>query len=236
MKRKCRFTERIPRTPQVTSFRFEPLEGRFEYKPGQFATVMFDPEHPRNRELNKYLSFSCAAVHPYVEVTKKMSGSAFSRSLSELRPGDSVWFEGPRGRCVFEDSMSKTSFLIGGIGITPVISVIEHVIHHRLSCELKLFYSNRTERDIAFKAELDRWSDRADQLRVFHTLTDCASSPGYCREGRIGQGWIREYAPDIEDHTVFLFGPPAMVSAMEGLCRELGCPPDKIKKENFTGY
>ena len=79
--------ERVARTPSVESFRFD-LPEKLHFSPGQFGQVIFDPGERKNRDLNKYLSFSSAPERDYVEVTKRLSDSEFSRRLRSLRPGD----------------------------------------------------------------------------------------------------------------------------------------------------
>ena len=54
----------------------------------------------------------------------------------------------------------KIAFLIGGIGITPVISIIEHICDKKLSTDVALLYSNRNEDEIAFKKELHNWQSQ----------------------------------------------------------------------------
>ncbi|MFH2137995.1 MAG: FAD-dependent oxidoreductase [Candidatus Omnitrophota bacterium] len=228
-----RLIQRIKRTPEVESFRFKTKEP-VVFLAGQFLRVIFDANNKQNQELNKYLSFSCAPGKEYIEVTKKLSASEFSQRLKSLKTDDEVLFEGPMGKCVLKDGEGKAGFLAGGIGITPVISMIEDIKNRELDINVILFYSNRNPQEIAFKKELDLWE--SDNTEIVHTLTDCESADIKCVYGYIDKELILRYTADIKTRPFFIFGPPKMVQSMKNVCLEAGCDQNMIKSEGFMGY
>ena len=119
--------QRIPRVSTIESFRFL-LPEKISFIPGQFLEVVFAEANRENRQLNKYLSFSSSPTKEYIEVTKRLSNSPFSQRLKNLKIGDEVLIRAPLGSCVFKDDYKKIGFLIGGIGITPVISILDYII------------------------------------------------------------------------------------------------------------
>ena len=232
---KAKLIERIKRTESIESFRFAPAE-RVDFIAGQFMLVVLDEKNRENKELNKYLSFSCSPLRPYIEFSKRLSSSAFSERLKGLKPQDEVLLKAPLGACVFKEEYKKIAFLIGGIGITPVISIIEYVTDKKIASDTVLFYSNRNEDEIAFKSELDKWQAQNDKLKVYYTVTDCQPKDSSCFFGRISKELLQEKLPDFKERTIFIFGPPRMVEAINALCVELGCDKNNIKTESFIGY
>ena len=228
-------SERIKRTQTVESFRFCAKE-KINFVPGQFLQLIFDEENRDNKELNKYLSFSSLPSKNYLEVTKRISDSNFSQRLKNLKIGDELLLKAPLGNCVFNPEYEKIGFLIGGIGITPVISIIGYIVDEKLNTDAILLYSNRREEDIAFKGELDHWRSVNYNIKVFYTVTDCPPKDSRCIFGRINKELISQNAPDFRERIFFIFGPPKMVNAMNNLCLELGCPKENIKTESFIGY
>jgi len=220
---KLTFLEKIKRTETIKSFRFSSQEN-VTFIPGQFTRLIFDEDRKDNRTLNKYLSFSCAPGKAYIEVTKRVSDSEFSRRLDGLRRGERVLFASPMGNCVFSEDYKKIGFLIGGIGVTPVISILEYVVERNLNTDALLLYSNRSSDDIAFKNELDAWSSQAPGIRIIHKI------------GRIDKDAVTRHMPDGRERVIFIFGPPAMVGAMKDICLEAGYAKDMLKTENFVGY
>ena len=231
---KVKFKERVKRTDTVESFRFIP-EQKPDFIPGQFLQVIFDPANPHDRLPNKYLSFSASPDRDYIEVTKRLSGSDFSGRLKALQPGDEVWLKGPMGNCVFREEEPKIGFLIGGIGITPVISILEYIADRKLKTDVALFYSNRVEEEIAFKPEIDLWRKGNPSLKVFYLLSDCRPKDRECFYGRIDERRLTAGMPDARERKIFIFGPPGMVKAMFEICLK-NVRREQIKTESFLGY
>lgn len=227
--------ERIKRTSAIETFRFQP-DKKIDFVPGQFLQIIFDSNNMDNRELNKYLSFSCSPAKGYIEVTKRLSESNFSQRLKNLKINDGILLKAPLGNCVFKDDYARIGFLIGGIGITPVISIIEYVVDKNLDTDILLFYSNRTEDEIAFRRELDYWQSINGKIKLFYTVTDVQPKDSKCIYGRIDRDLLTENATDYDQRIFFIFGPPKMVEAMSALCLEIGCKKENIKTESFIGY
>lgn len=229
------FVERIERTKTVCSFRFKPQETA-DFIPGQFAQIIFDENNKANRNLNKYLSFSCRPHLEYIEFTKRISSSDFSKSLLSLTKGDSVLLKSPMGQCILEKPHGKYAFLIGGIGITPVISMLENIVFNKQSADIILLYSNTSDEDIPFHRELEGWAQSLPKIKVVHKVVVCVSrNEKYCI-GMITKEFVLEQVPDYKERTFYIFGPPKMVDAMKSICQEIGCLSERIKAEQFIGY
>lgn len=230
-----RLVERIKRTACVESFRFI-LGEKSEFLPGQFAQVLFDREHFDNKQLNKYLSFSSSPAKNYIECTKRLSESEFSKRLQSLGVNEKVLFKLPLGNCVFKPEYKKIAFLVGGIGITPVISIIEYIFDKNIDTDIVLFYSNRTDEDIAFRQELDSWHYKKENIEIFYLVTDCQPKDNKCFFGKIDKDFLTPRIKDWKERVIFNFGPPPMVDAMKSLCQDLSCRPENLKVEKFLGY
>ena len=142
----------------------------------------------------------------------------------------------PLGSCVFKNEYKKIGFLIGGIGITPVISILEYITYNKLDTEAFLFYSNRTDEDIAFKKELDHWQEINKNIKVFYIVTSCQSKDKTCMFGSIDKKLLMDKTSDLAERMIFIFGPPGMVDNMCNLSLELQCKRENIKTEKFVGY
>lgn len=232
---KAKLIQSIKRTSSVESFRFLP-ERKINFIAGQFLQLIFEQKNRNNIELNKYLSFSSSPGHDYFEVTKRISESGFSLKLKSLKIGNDVLFKAPLGACVFKDEYKKIAFLIGGIGITPVISIIEYIAENKINTDVLLFYSNRNEEDIAFKSELDRWRENNPNIKIIYTVTDFQPVNKEYIFGRIDKDLLLNKIPDITERVFFIFGPPKMVETMKNTCLEINPVKENIKTESFMGY
>ncbi len=228
--------ETIERTESIKSFRFLPDE-KIHFSPGQFLQLIFDEKDRQNRLMNKYLSFSCAPQREYIEVTKRLSNSEFSLKLKQLHLGERVLLRAPMGDCVFSDEYTKIGFLIGGIGITPVISIIEYIIEKKVSTSICLLYSNRFEDDIAFRQELNLWQTIYPHLlHVVYLVNECKPKDKQCLYGIITKNIVITHMADWRERVIFVFGPPTMVNIMKDICSEISCQKGNIKTETFAGY
>lgn len=231
---KAALIARIKRTEDIESFRFQP-EIKVNFLPGQFTKVIFDADNPDNSQLNKYLSFSSSPEKSYLEVTKRLSSSQFSQKLGSLKVGDSLLLKPAMGKCFLKEEYAKIAFLVGGIGITPVISILEYIEDKKLATDVALVYSNRTE-SIAFRRELDNWGKSNSKIKVFYLVTDCPPKDSQCIHGIISQELLLDKLEDLSERVIFIFGPPLMVKAMSEICFKLGCSKDKVRTESFVGY
>lgn len=205
----------------------------FSFKPGQYAMITLGGEEARA------FSIANSPTRPgYLQFATRDTGSAFKKLWAMLQPGDSVKVFGPLGRFIFDETNPFSCFLSGGIGITPLKSMLEYACDKQLSNKLVLLYSNRKPEDIPYKNELDELAASNPNLKIVHTLTQAEEGgiPEGCRRGNIGAQLVREILPNFSEYAFYSCGPPGMVAAMAQLVRELGVPSEQLKTENFEGY
>lgn len=94
-----------------------------------------------------------------------------------------------------------------------------------------LFWANKTERDIAFRAELEEMASDLASLRIVHVLSRQQDWPG--ERGYVDADLLQRYM-EVRDPQVFLCGPPAMTKGVIRALRELGIPRSRIHYERFT--
>lgn len=226
----------IQRTPGVKSFRFRTRE-EADFKPGQFFFVTIKI---KGQERTKHFSFSNSPTEKgYVEFTKRITGSEFSKALDSLKIGDWAKLKMPYGAFTFEGQDRKIAFLSGGIGITPIRSMCRFATDTGLPTDMVLLYGNSREEDIIFREDFDNMQAVNKNLRVVYTLTspdiDRESWPG--RNGYIDEKMIKEEITDYRKRTFYICGPPGMVASLAEILKDrVGIAADRIKTENFTGY
>lgn len=218
------------RTPECVSFRFERPEG-FSYEAGQFFFITLEGRG----DLRKPFSFSSSPTEEGLELTTRLTGSHFKTKLGELSIGDAVACEGPYGRFTLRKGITQAAFLAGGIGITPIRSIIRYALDAGLAIDMVLLYSNRSLEQIAFHDELDAMANSTGHLRAMHCVGDApASWTG--RRGRIAKETVEAEVADHAERTFYVSGPARMVDAMRAILRELGVTRERLVFESFTGY
>jgi ferredoxin-NADP reductase len=232
MKFETNVKEIIPRTNNVTSFRF-PRPAELNYKAGQFLFVTIKADE---KELSKHFSFSSSPTEKtHIEFTKKLSDSDFSNALRGLKNGDWARIDAPYGKFTFEGEHKKIGLLGGGIGITPFMGICKYCTDMDLDTKITLLYGNRTEEDIVFRKELEALQEQNKNLKIVFTLNE-ADSEWKGATGFITADMVKKEIPDYKDTMFYTCGPPAMVEVMEKLIDQLGLPKTQLKREYFTGY
>lgn len=220
-----RFLEHVERCADIASARFERPEG-YGFVPGQYLVLTLDTDEGAQ---SKPFTHSSAISDPYLEMTTRLSGSAFKNALAALVPGAKVRLRGPAGHLVVPRSERRVAFLAGGVGITPAISMLRSWDPSEAP-EAVLFYGNREAGCVPFARELETLG--LERLRVVHVLEEAdASWAG--ETGFITPGIVARH---IDPHDGWLFvvaGPPVMVAAMERSLEVLGVPAERALIERF---
>jgi ferredoxin-NADP reductase len=232
MKFETEITEIIPRTHDVSSFRF-PRPNELDYKPGQFFFVTIKTG---GSEINKHFSFSSSPTEKsYIEFTKKFTDHESSLALKAAKVGDWTRIDAPYGKFTFEGEHPKIAMLGGGIGITPFISMCKNATDKGLNNKITLFYGCRTENDIVFKKEFEELAQRNKNLKLVFTVNE-ANPQWEGTVGLINAEMVKKELPDYGETLFYTCGPPPMVTAMQTLIESLGLPKEQLKLEYFTGY
>ena len=132
-----------------------------------------------------------------------------------LAAGDRISINGPRNAFPFRDSR-KYLFIAGGIGITPIIPMMERA--EREGREWRLVYGGRSRASMAFADELvARYGDRVE----------------LCPEDETGRIDLASLLALPRAHmSIYTCGPEPMLAAIEDYC--LGWPPGALHLERFV--
>lgn len=231
MQFETRVTQVIPRTRDTLSVRFaRPVV--FDYKPGQFVFITFGKGEEK---MTKHITLSSSPTEDFLEITKRLTGHEYSNAIASLAAGDAVTIRGPLGSFTFEGEHERVCMLTGGIGITPLRSMIRYSTDKGLRTNIVLLYSSRHEGEMVFEDDLEGMAGRNPNLRVVKTVT----RPGPAWRGLIGRidrKLIEREVPDYAGRVFFVSGPMKMVDDMMVLLKDLGFPEESVKREYFTGF
>ena len=223
--------ERIPRVEGVKTFRFERIK-KYEFTAGQWF-VLTIPED--DGYLTKHFTHSSSPTEGYIELTTRLTGSHFKNTLDALPVGTEVEIEGPFGSFTLSEGAEQVAFLTGGIGITPVRSILRFMTDTGDQRHVTVFYGNRDSESIVFRSELEDFAAHLPNLKVVHVLSDPQSDwEGY--RGYVRGEILEEELGEADGRIYYISGPPAMVTSMKDLLKERGVGRREMVLENFEGY
>ena len=165
----------------------------------------------------------------HITVKGGRNGFVADYILKDMEEGDPVTVSGPEGR-FYHDPLRDSCNVVavaGGSGITPFLSMAYAIRDGIEDFNLTILYGSRTEESILFRNELESITEETDKVKVVHVLSE-EQKAGY-ENGFITADLIRRYAP--EDYSLFVCGPQALYSFMEGVVSELGLPLRHVRRE-----
>ena len=204
----------------------------FRFTPGQFGwlTLWRGPfritGHP--------FSFSSSAEAPggRVEMSIRNLGDLTSK-VHTASVGQRVWLDGPYGAFTIGNPADMHVLIAGGIGITPMMSMLRTLADRGDKRPVILLYGSRNLESTTFREELDALQSRLD-LRLVHVLAEPPA--GWAGEsGRIDAALLeRHLPPPYAQHEYFICGPNPMMDAVETALGKLGVPMSKYHSERYS--
>lgn len=146
----------------------------------------------------------------------------WTSSLVKLAAGSTVEISDPLGSFELPKETVPLVFLVGGVGIVPVISMLRHLRQHPWEHPITLLYGNRTPETILYKSELEQIQKDFPLLKLVHILSE-QPLPGHKNtyQGFITKS-ILSSEIDFSVHPLFyLNGPPVFIEKMKVLLQEL---------------
>lgn len=223
----------IPERGHATTLVLRPLgHPGMRFLPGQFAwltlgrTPFVVDDHP-------FSLSSSAEDTTSLAMTIKEAGD-FTRTIRDVAPGTPAYLEGPHGAFTIDRYPgSGCVFVAGGVGITPVMSMLRTLADRGDQRPQLLVYGARSWEETTFREELELLQDRLD-LRVVYVLSD-ERLEWHGERGRITYELLERYLPeDKPSFLYFICGPPPMMDAVEEALRRAGVPWHSIYTERFS--
>lgn len=218
-------------TPEIRTFRLARPEG-FTFQPGQFLTVQVQLD---GRSVARCYSISSSPdSRGYLEISVKRQGLVSRTLHSTVRPGALLSIRPPAGGFVYPAGDARSLVLVsGGVGCTPLISMLRYAVSHEPSRPLIYLHSARTEADVAFRQELELLSRRHPQVRVVLALTR-AAAVGVHYPGRVDEKLLRSVVPSPAESLFYVCGPAAMIADIRTTLVALRVPPGQVRSEAFA--
>ena len=242
--RKFRIKWKVAECVDASSFYLVPHDGKRlpPFKPGQYLTLSAKLDA---RSIVRCYSLSDSPRQDYYRITvKKIRGTGsnepgkFSSYLNdELKEGDIVDVKAPRGSFFLDcESNRPVVLLAAGIGVTPIVSMLNYIVQTNSTRQVYLFMGARDGANHPFKKQL---STVANEFSNVHLVT-CYSAPreddkhgvDFDRVGRVGVDLLRETLPS-SNFEYYLCGPPAFIDSLTSGLKEWGVPNDDVKLEAF---
>jgi ferredoxin-NADP reductase len=218
----------VPETEDAATLVIKPGWGaKFDYKPGQYIGIGVEVDgryHWRSYSLSSPPTMKGRLFT--ITVRAMPEGFLSEHLVRGLAPGTIVRLAAPAGEFVLPNPPpSKMLFLVGGSGITPVMSMLRTLDRRDTMPDVVLAYSSPTPERMIFRTELLELAERHPRLRLHeqHTAT----------QGMLDVDALDRICPDWRERETWACGPGPMLDAAEEFWEEAGLS-DQLHLERFS--
>lgn len=236
--------ELVDESEEVRSIYLVPADGGAvpAFKPGQYVTVKTYIAELGLTQPRQY-SLSDAPNRGYlrISVKREMAGETSPAGMvsnqlhKTLKVGDTLELTAPAGDFMLHEDRSTPVVLIsGGVGQTPMQSMLNHLLAQGSTREIVYVHGCRHGQAHAFRDQINRLAVEKNQLTKVVFYEDAAHAQGhdYDHVGRVNLGVIVQQVLK-HDADYYLCGPLPFMRAQRDSLRTLGVPADRIHQEVF---
>lgn len=204
-------------THDVKQFRLEKPEG-YEFTPGHATEVSINQEDWKNEK--RPFTFTSLNEEDELEFTIKIytDHDGVTNQLGKLKAGDELIIRDTWGAIEYK---GPGYIIAGGAGITPYIAILRELQKKDKIDGNVLYYSNKTEKDIILKEELDQMLGK----NAHYVITDQDDTEHI--NAFIDEDFLREHIEDFGSH-FYVCGPPKMTKQVGEILEKLGASTDAV--------
>ncbi len=214
----------------IIEYTFEFMDDKeVHYKAGQFILVKIQ-ESPEMFRAYSISSYNEDNKRLSVTIKKMADGFGTEHIYSHFRVGDTIELEGPLGHeLVIDKNQKKVLLVAGGIGITPFIPIVTDIL--KTDNQIKkvtLVYGANTESEMIYTDEFEALKALDDRFELVPVIAFDDNWQGE-------KGFVTDYFKkmnDIDEHKIYMCGPPPMVNAAMGLFEKMDLKRNKIFYES----
>ena len=248
--RKFRIVSKVKETYDITSFYLAPHDGRPlpGFSPGQYLTFQLNPPDNPQPVIRCY-SLSDSPYHPdryrvsikrvpppkkQPDVPPGLASNYFHDSLNE---NDIVDVKAPSGNFYINmDAKTPVVLLSGGVGITPVLSMLNALVEIESQREIWFFLGVRNRKEHVMKEHLESVAKENPNVN----LKICYSRPDesdkrdedYHVEGRVTVDTLKSFLAS-NNYDFYMCAPPPMIKDLRENLAEWGVPKANVHFEAF---
>ncbi|MFO8089445.1 MAG: ferredoxin reductase family protein [Desulfatiglandaceae bacterium] len=236
----CRVSRVVPENHDTRSLYLDVVDGPGDLalrRAGQFALLRI----PGGRGFSEPHPFTISGAPEEVELrfTIKQAGR-FTRNIHQIDQGSEVRCEGPYGVfCAGAEDCASLALIAGGVGVTPFLSLLRHLLLKGRFVPAVLVWANKTSGDIFCREELEEMTSKMP-LRVVHVLSREKDRPGQqesggsvsFEKGRVTAEILSRFLR--ADQCFYLCGPPAMQAfVLAEIKKAFGLGSGEVSRELF---
>lgn len=242
--RDFKVTKKIKESDVITSFYLEPVDNKPfpSFKPGQYITVKAENIPGESHAHLRQYSLSCAPNDSSYRISVKREESIdnhpagiVSNYLHEhIDEGDLLPISAPAGDFFLDMEDDRPLVLMsGGVGLTPMISMLETVVHTQPEREVIFIHAAQNGRVHAMRNRVKEIVTEHDvKAYTLYDRPDAEDIGTFDKEGFIDYEWLTSVLP-THDAAFYFCGPKPFMQAAYGCLKQFKVAEEDIHFEFF---
>lgn len=200
-------------------------------EPGQYIEIYLPHKNPDDRGEKRFFTVYSSPSEEFLSIVTKIGKkpSSFKKTLLALKANDSINYTEPIGDFILPINKNKPLiFVAGGIGISPIRSIVKHLSLTNQKRLFNIFYSTKTESEIIDKQLFDKYN-------THYTLTN-PSKDWSGPTGRLNPNLIIDLVRKHPNASIFISGPEPFIKDISKALLDNGIQKNALVTDTFTGY
>jgi ferredoxin-NADP reductase len=247
--RRFRVAAIVDEARDVKSFYFVPVDGQplAPFASGQYLTFRLGSDHEQaslvrcyslsDRPRQDYYRTTIKRIGPSAEKPDASPGHSSNFFHRNVKVDDVLDVRAPAGTFFLDPLAREPVVLIGaGIGVTPLVSMLEAIVHAGRGREIQALFGFRSGADHPFKARLASLAQENPNLRLHISYSAPRPSDVLYRDfnhlGRLTMERVRQVLPS-SNYQFYVCGPSALMESLVPALWEWGVPESHVHFEAF---
>lgn len=229
---------KTPESAEITSFVLAPVDGGpvMDFRPGQYIGLHI---WVGGEELRRNYSLSASPNGSSYRISvKREPGGVVSNHLHDhVEVGSTLQLNAPSGAFTLEPGERPISFITGGVGITPVLPLLEEALG--TGRPITFIQCARNAEVHAFRDTIEAAARSHPHFTRYYCYDqhDGQADPGPHGVGYLTreqlEAWLPEAQDGVRDVDVYFLGPKPFMRMMRRHLQDAGVPDAQVRYEFF---
>lgn len=225
----------------IKTLRLEPVDGKPVplHQPGQFLPIRLRSGQWSQAAIRSYTLTNRPDGRGYeISVKREALGKVSSYLHDHLSNGGLLEAGKPGGKFLLEQDHRPVVLISAGVGITPMISMLDQLAQSARACKMKVWFFHGTQNSEthAFRHRVDTLKEALPHLQVVYSYSKPLSTDilgeDFYHCGRIDGDLLKAHLP-LDDYQFYICGPNTFMEDVRTQLQDLGVDQERMHQESF---
>lgn len=234
--RTFQISDKVEESDEITSFYLKPKDGAavMNFEPGQYLGIRVTVDG-QTTQRNYSLSAPAKDGKYRISVKKEEGGLVSSWLHDQTSVGTELTVFAPAGDFVLREGSNPVLLCSGGVGFTPTLAMLEHIMENSNSRPVYWVHGARTRSAHAFRSHIEELAKKHPNLsyRFFYSEESEVDPKKNEAKGFITKKALQDIVSNPKETDNYVLGPKPFMKSMISNLKSMDVPCDNIHFEFF---